>query len=1358
MRVLAWERARVEYDLWGLLGERPADAIEAVEIGGAVVELDLREPSEPSEEPLGVDEIAEMIPAPLPRVKVDGVVRLWTEGGEIAARKVTMGGGERTLTLSVEGLALPDPWAEGVPESYALELERPDRREIVLRTEDEILGVRIREVRGRVEGPAKWQARASLGLLDGELEARINPEALEAQATGLELAKLPRWLGELIPELQPLPSGGTVGFDLRIPAWREVALRAEIEATISNLAWREIERGDLNIEARWDGNAADVVALRAVLDGSRIEVAAARLDPELPFVMDKVGTLDLEVPDLAALLTRLGVDAGGWTWPRAPVSVTAKINGRPAERVEIGELEVKSGEARLTFRGSAALPADPASWRETTVEVEVEGVLPDFEDSLALVLDPGVLRGSGRIAGRLDGVLVDPHATAEIAARDISVQGQAVGSVDVTAELRWPRLHLRQLEVHGELADVSAQAGLDLALAEIESMDFDARLSELARLTALVPEASSLGGAARLAGSATKRAGTWSAGYSGEVELTGSDVTWDGHAVGSAVLQIRGEWPRFEVARVEIAGPLGEVAAAGTCDLASERPAVALEGVRIRLPDLAALSATLPDLPRLAGSLEIQADLVRDADAPWTVLNGDVTIRGTDFLVEGTTIQRLEAQLAARGEALDLALLEAAGPWGRARVRGGAQLGEDGGSLRIEEIDSELQGYPLSLAKPTELRWSKDGTVEVDDLLLRALGGEIAGQLRWGPEVLVALEGRGLDLSGLPSELDLQGRVDLRLSASGPRASPTVDLEIRGPELGWRSEKASLDVAAHHDAGGLRVASLDLRVGESSAISGSGSLPIRIVEGRLEVGAWEGTRFSLRGESRDVALARRFGVPEAASWEALEVDVEIADGVISARGALEDPRWRIEEEDVDPDLRIAFAARADATSTVVKVNAPAGRYAGLDGEVQIGAGIDWNDLGGWLARLQEAPLQGNLSAEIPRLEAFRTMAGLRALEGSARVEARVSGSLAAPRPEGQLNVAGLKVKSAGEVPTFSDGRVEIRIDGPMIRIETVEGLLGYAPVKVTGTVALPEGEGGSPRIDLQIDGQNSLLVRNQDLRLRADLDIAVAGPLEELLISGTIRVTDALFSRPIDLTATTTPSADQRFQLFSLRQPPLSAARFDLKILADRSIRVQNRFAKGEISADLALQGTGEVPRPEGRAFATDLRVKLPFSRLNVSRGDLIFDRTDPFAPKVEVRGDTRLQGYDLDVSVRGRLPDVQILVQSDPHLHQEEALLLLTVGATPAGLEREGLSSAAMTRIGTLVGESLLAGLPGPGESESFADRINVEIGRDVSHTGNSTVDVEYRLTDKGPWHLHTERDRYDDYNFGVIWRVRFK
>ena len=56
----------------------------------------------------------------------------------------------------------------------------------------------------------------------------------------------------------------------------------------------------------------------------------------------------------------------------------------------------------------------------------------------------------------------------------------------------------------------------------------------------------------------------------------------------------------------------------------------------------------------------------------------------------------------------------------------------------------------------------------------------------------------------------------------------------------------------------------------------------------------------------------------------------------------------------------------------------------------------------------------------------------------------------------------------------------------------------------------------------------------------------------------------------------------------------------------------------------------------------------------------------------------------------------------------------------------------------------------------EGFIDRFSFETGTEISAKGTESIVVEFRVFDRV--YLQGERDVYEDINFGVVYRIRFR
>ncbi len=410
-------------------------------------------------------------------------------------------------------------------------------------------------------------------------------------------------------------------------------------------------------------------------------------------------------------------------------------------------------------------------------------------------------------------------------------------------------------------------------------------------------------------------------------------------------------------------------------------------------------------------------------------------------------------------------------------------------------------------------------------------------------------------------------------------------------------------------------------------------------------------------------------------------------------------------------------------------------------------------------------LDGGIEVDDIPIATLPGLAAVRHLQGTASGRLDLAGTLLRPLWRGVVAVAGLEIKLSSDVPTLTEGRARLTYADRIIVVEDMRGELGGSAIAVAGRITLSDGP---PGLDLTCIGSNLLLTQRSDARVRADLDLSLTGTIDQPLLSGRVHVVNALITPDLGIGGGEgMGSGDGRLVLFELPDPPWSRMRFDIAIdalktigEADAGVRVATRWGRGRCDLDLRLRGNGALPEPEGRVIVREGVATLPFSTLKVTHGEIVFPSGDPFQPRLVVIAGARIRQYDLQVQVTGLLSQPVVRV-SGSGLDEQEATFLLSTGSTPDELQDEAGQKAAIGRIGTWLGQETWRSIEGPEDYDagpSLSERVTVTWGRELTAQGRDTIDSEVELTTPGSDEavlLYGQRDRYDQYNAGIILRL---
>ncbi len=821
-----------------------------------------------------------------------------------------------------------------------------------------------------------------------------------------------------------------------------------------------------------------------------------------------------------------------------------------------------------------------------------------------------------------------------------------------------------------------------------------------------------------------------------EGAVKGRDLVVEERRVDRLDLEAQLRWPELTLNTLAIETPAGTVHASGRGDL--DRRVVHEASYRIDVPDLANFAKVFPRTPALAGKVSGQGTLTYAKEEG---VRGVASLHAEDVVLEKESLGALDVEVRADGDEIGIEELRVRGTWGAAAGR--ALVNLDRRWARIDALAFEAGRREGALGSPALLSWTEDADAfEVNGIKLETLGGRITGSVRRGKEWDVALQGQEIDLARIDERF--AGRIAFHLKAR----DDAYDLEVSAPRLEFEGYAGEVEVKARQDAAGLRVERLRLQIGRALDMVGTADLPWRFTRAGAERVEKAAPQVEISGHVRDVSRFVPWGHAGGVSF--------------SVHGDRAGLRATARVRDLEPVERLVFRGDTWVEATVgpdridATVVAEHNRVGDLAAMVHADRGIDWTRPIEFRRWLDEANVEGRLELAVPDLDRLRRLApALVHVAGECDVSLRFRGPARNPDLDGSLELINLECKLPGDIPPITNGRGKLVLKDRTLDVQGLHFDLGYAEAGVAGTVRWRDE--GPPALDLTLAGENVLLVRDRYLRLRADVDVALIGDLDAPIATGKVRITDALYSAPLNPLASDTPSVEDELQLFSVREGFFARMAYDIAVTSDRTFRIRNKVVRGDLSFDLVLRGTGHVPEPVGRVFFQDTLVELPLSSLKVDTGELRFAADNPFRPHVRVQAHTRMRGYDLDVKLFGQLPDVDAYVTAQPSLPREDAILLLTTGSTRSEIERDP-QAAVINKVGMLFGEKVVSAVSGPRDPDasSFLDRFEFEVGRDVSRAGLETVEGEFLITKR--FYMRAERDRFEDYNGGLVWRIRFK
>jgi hypothetical protein len=584
------------------------------------------------------------------------------------------------------------------------------------------------------------------------------------------------------------------------------------------------------------------------------------------------------------------------------------------------------------------------------------------------------------------------------------------------------------------------------------------------------------------------------------------------------------------------------------------------------------------------------------------------------------------------------------------------------GKLQIDE--GVAYGEPFETATAS-LRFEGNG-VRLDAIEARKSDGSLAGAafVEWAGTYSFNVTGRRIPVESLAlleyPNARLSGLLEFTASGSGRFEEPRYDVRFDVHDLYVRDEGIG-EVTGRL---AVRDTTLTLEMDAASprlSVSGTGrialtdqsdaELTFRFTETSLDpyvrVLRPELSPFTTAIVSGSVRIAG-----ELQNREHLVVD-----------STLDDVRLRL----FDYELRNDGAIRLQLDRQVARIAAM--RLVGENTRLEVSGSIDT------AAKALDVHATG--AADLAILQGF--FRDIRA-SGQADLQADVRGTIERPEISGSASIAGGRIRHFSLPHSLDALNGRMAFDAGGIRFDGLTARLGGGLVRFGGRIGL---SGFTPHeINVTAVGEDMRIRYPEGFRSVIDADLALRGTVESAILSGGVLVKSSVLSRRLEVTG--------NFLEFAGRGAPAAVAvsetpaaiplRFDVRVVAPASLRIENNVARITSSADLTLRGTYDRPLVFGRAEIDRGEIVFEGKRYVVTRGTVDFSNPTRIEPFFDVEAETRVrvpgQTYRVTLSAVGTVARFQHALNSDPPLPTVDILSLLLSNTAPVDPELAQLRS----------------------------------------------------------------------------------
>lgn len=588
----------------------------------------------------------------------------------------------------------------------------------------------------------------------------------------------------------------------------------------------------------------------------------------------------------------------------------------------------------------------------------------------------------------------------------------------------------------------------------------------------------------------------------------------------------------------------------------------------------------------------------------------------------------------------------------------GQYLGPHGvGLLQIEE--GKAYGEPFESAT-ANLRFEGAG-VRLDKINITKGTGSVTGAawVAWDGNYSFDTNGSRIPVESVTMfsfpRAPLSGLLQFDATGTGTFENPRYDVRFGIADL-FAADEGIGEVKGHLALRGLMLTMEFDASSKRLSVSGSGRMA-RTPEMDAEM--------TMRFSDTSLDPYIRFFSPRMSPYT-----TAVADGTIRLVGELADVDHLVVETTIDK-LQLKLFDYPAANDGPIRlalnqhvIEVKQFRLLGESTKLELSGNVNLHD--------QRIALDASGDANLAILQAFYR--NIRS-SGSASLHAQMRGPLDKPVFSGDASIADGRIRSFALPHSLQEINGRFLFDAQGLRIVEAVAQLGGGPVKFGGRLGLSGY--GIGNVDLTANGEQMHLRYPEGFRSTIDAALTLRGNPTALVLGGHVTIRDGVYTKRFE------PNVD----IFALASGgsaalpgPASAAaalpvRFDIKILAPGTLRVDNNLARIVSRADLTLNGTYENPVVFGRADIERGEILFEGNRYRVTRGTIDFLNPARLQPFFDIEAETRIrvladqgsatasgaEDYRITIALSGTLDGrMNFEVNSDPPLPAVDIINLM--------------------------------------------------------------------------------------------------
>jgi len=352
--------------------------------------------------------------------------------------------------------------------------------------------------------------------------------------------------------------------------------------------------------------------------------------------------------------------------------------------------------------------------------------------------------------------------------------------------------------------------------------------------------------------------------------------------------------------------------------------------------------------------------------------------------------------------------------------------------------------------------------------------------------------------------------------------------------------------------------------------------------------------------------------------------------------------------------------------------------------------------------------------------------------------------------QGHIEVVDAAVSRKDLFAGLQNGNGFLTLTNNRLEIDSFQGKVSGGTVKITGGVTYWP----SPQFNLALTANGVRTSQAEGIHEGLDANLVLVGSSQSAVLRGQARLTEVSFSPSFDFSEVTNIVGRTR----GLTVPPDSFLRkvnLEVSMASSEDLNLATSKFSLQGTANLRIRGTAAEPAATGR--------------VNLTGGDLVFrgnryfiepstiDFVDPYGiePRLNLAVSTKVQDYDIRLTLRGSMDRLRTTYSSEPALPPADIINLLVFGNTAAfqtanptlrnpdaqSLIASSVASQITNPVENIVGISRLSIDPVLGSNQTnptarvtiqqrMTANLFVTFATDAASTQRQVIKLEYQAT----------------------------